>query len=87
MTDAGPQGRNLPAAAFDSQRSVVVLYGGTGVGSGTRYGDTWEWDGQRWTEKSVRTPGPRDHHAMAFDEARGNVVICGGLAGPNAIAW
>jgi hypothetical protein len=57
-----------------------VVYGGIGPQSGTRFGDTWEWDGVRWTERNVHTPGARDHHAMAYDEARGNVVLFGGQA-------
>lgn len=40
VTDAGPRARNLPAAAFDSRRNLVVLYGGNGLGTGTRFGDT-----------------------------------------------
>src|SRR5690242_19348700 len=39
----GPHSRSLPAAALDTRRGVVVLYGGNGSGSATRYGDTWEW--------------------------------------------
>src|SRR4029077_7367186 len=40
--------------------------------------DTWEWNGRAWEERDVRTPGARDHHAMAYDEARGQVVMYGG---------
>jgi len=58
LSDAGPRSRNLPGMAYDSRRGVVVLYGGAGIGSGTRFGDTWEWDRRRWEEKNVRTPGP-----------------------------
>ena len=47
--------------------AVTAEYGGRGIGSGTRYGDTWEWNGQRWTERNLQTPGARDHHAMAYD--------------------
>ncbi len=82
ISDDGPHHRVLPAMAFDTRRGVLVLYGGingsVGSSSGTRYGDTWEWDGHRWTERNVHTPGPRDHHAMAYDEARGVIVMYGG---------
>ena len=50
--------RNLPAMAVDTRRGVVVLYGGTGIGSGTRYGDTWEWDGSRWRNVTSALPDP-----------------------------
>src|SRR5215213_3125476 len=81
LSDAGPRNRTLPGAAYDTRRNVLVVYGGGGIGSGTRFGDTWEWNGQRWTERNLQTPGARDHHAMAYDEARGKVVMYGG-AGP-----
>jgi len=80
VSDRGPRNRTLPGAAFDSRRGVLVVYGGLGIGSGTRYGDTWEWNGTRWDERAVRTPGARDHHAMAYDESRGNVVLYGGVS-------
>ena len=82
VSNEGPHHRVLPAMAFDTRRGVLVLYGGinggTGSSSGTRYGDTWEFDGRHWTERNVHTPGPRDHHAMAYDEARGVTVMYGG---------
>jgi hypothetical protein len=81
VSDDGPRSRTLPAAAFDSRRGMLVVYGGVGIGSGTRYGDTWEWNGRRWEDRGIQTPGPRDHHAMVYDEARAKVVMYGG-AGP-----
>ena len=73
----GPHNRTLPAAAYDSRRGRLVLYGGIAPESGTRFGDTWEY-GFSWTERNVRTPGARDHHAMAYDAARGVSVMYGG---------
>src|SRR5688500_6293798 len=58
LTDAGPRARTMAAGTLDTRRGVFVLYGGVGSGSGTRYGDTWEWNGKTWTEANVRTPGP-----------------------------
>ena len=80
LSGEGPAGRTMAAAAFDTRRGVFVLYGGIGIGSGTRLGDTWEWDGRAWAQHNVRTPGPRDHHAMAYDEARRQTVMFGGRA-------
>ena len=45
-----PRHRTLRATAWDARRGVLVVYGGIGPASGTRFGDTWEWDGARWTE-------------------------------------
>lgn len=76
--------RAMLAAAFDTHRQVLVVFGGAGVRNGSRYGDTWEWNGRAWAERDVRTPGARDHHAMAYDEARRQVVMYGGWNGDHA---
>lgn len=72
---------------FDAQRNRVVLFGG-GFDELTkdkkplrivRYlGDTWEWDGQAWTQVSNIGPAPRFMHAMAYDCDRGRMVLFGG---------
>ena len=42
-------------------------------------GDTWEWDGTAWTQRSpASAPSPQQGHAMAYDAARGRVVLFGG---------
>jgi len=76
-----PPARELSGAVYDSRRKRIVLYGGAAVkprhGS---LGDLWEWDGARWHEIKVNgpAPGPRDHHAMAYDEERGRAVLFSG---------
>src|SRR5207245_2077243 len=43
----------------------------------------WTWNGSTWTKQSpVTRPPARTAHAMAYDAARGQVVIFGG-AGPS----
>jgi hypothetical protein len=74
----GPMNRNMAAVAFDTRRNVLVVFGGIGIRNGSRYGETWEWDGRTWHEHDVRGPGLRDHHSMVYDEARGQVVMYGG---------
>jgi hypothetical protein len=81
LADNGPRYRTLPAAAFDTRRNVLVLYGGAGLINNNRYGDTWEWDGRAWNERPVDSPGTRDLHDMAYDEARGTMVMFGGQDG------
>lgn len=83
---ADPGWRTLPAMAFDTRRGRLVLYGGKPVlgrhvYADTAASDTWEWDGVRWMRRDVSGPGPLDHHAMAYDEARGAVVVQGGADG------
>ena len=43
----------------------TVLFGGDNRGS-SLLGDTWEWDGNDWTQANDVGPGGRSGHAMAF---------------------
>jgi hypothetical protein len=62
-------------------RQKVVLFGGTQYRAGNpippSLGDTWEWDGTSWLEKSPPSfPPARQRHAMASVGER--VVLFGG---------
>lgn len=74
--DRSPGKRVGHSMAFDRARGVMVLFGGND-GHGDR-GETWEWDGYRWTRRDVSGPSPRSEHAMVYDELRGEVVLFGG---------
>ncbi|MBL8935664.1 MAG: hypothetical protein JNM69_14000 [Archangium sp.] len=77
-TTTSPSARSGHAVAADTQRGVVVLFGGNnGV---NRLGDTWEHDGQRWRQSNAVGPVPRSDHAMSFDTARNRVVLFGGYS-------
>ena len=85
LSASGPPPRTFPAMAYDARRGRILLFGGNRVlfgsdppADGTFLGDTWEWDGRRWTR--VEAPGPpaRAEAAMAYDTARGRVVLFGG---------
>lgn len=76
---SGPEARELGGAAYDARRKRIVLYGGMGLKpSADRKADTWEWDGKNWHQMTDTHVGTRDHHAMAYDEARGKTVLFGG---------
>jgi hypothetical protein len=79
MADFGPAARERHAMAFDSDRQRTVLFGGF-VRDGTEWtaGDTWEWNGEFWTQVSDTGPSPRHDHAMAYDSTTGRVVLQGG---------
>lgn len=76
----GPSPRGLNAMAYDAARGRTVLFGGTPAPrpDGTSLGDTWEWDGQRWTLIDVTGPSARDHTQMVYDPVRRAVVLHGG---------
>ncbi len=78
---AGPGARYASAMAYDSARQVVVLFGGnrTGQHPSGNLGDTWEWDGSTWTQRTPTQSPPARHHAgMAFDATRNVCVLFGG---------
>lgn len=82
-----PRARHLGAMAYDAARARVVLFGGLD-GRG-ELGDTWSWDGTvaAWTKMAPETsPSPRHGHAMAYDAARGEVVLFGGRDGSGVLA-
>lgn len=77
-----PRKRTDHAMVFDTQRSCVVLYGGYDepvVNTALVLDDTWEYDGQTWTQRfpANRPPALRGH-AMAYDQARGQTLLHGG---------
>jgi len=76
---SGPPARDAHATAYDSGRGRVVLFAGANENNFVDFGDTWEWDGTSWIERTPATsPTPRFGHAMAYDAARGRVVLFGG---------
>ena len=85
--EESPPGRRDHALAYDSDRGKVVLFGGWW---GNRYrNDTWEWDGEKWTEVTPEdpdeSPPARGHHALAYDPARERVVLFGGSGQRNDV--
>jgi hypothetical protein len=79
VTEGGPPGRILGGAAYDEKRDVLALYGGRPVELGKCSQETWEWDGQTWTEKDVPPPTACDHVKMVYDSSSGAAVLFSGL--------
>lgn len=76
----GPAPRHGHEVAYDPDNAVTVLYGGTGAGFpfGVILADTWLWDGGSWIQPlPANDAGPRREFAMAYDDARGRVVVFG----------
>lgn len=79
-----PTSRVASAMAYDADRGRVVLFGGCAspdpsTCAGSYLDDTWEWDGASWSAASPATrPPARIGHALAFDAARGRIVLFGG---------
>ncbi|MFO1076122.1 MAG: kelch repeat-containing protein [Planctomycetota bacterium] len=75
-----PPLRWITAMANDTARGRAVLFGG-GDYSGP-LGDTWEWNGANWQQRTpLQSPPARANHALAFDAARNRIVLFGGHDG------
>ena len=69
--------------AYDRDRRVTVLFGGVDS-TGTKYGDTWAWNGSVWTRVPVaRGPSPRFGAGMAYDATRREIILFGGVDASN----
>jgi hypothetical protein len=80
---SAPSPRSQAGLADDDVHQFVVLFGGRS-GSGTGLlGDTWTWDGRRWSERHpTHSPSPRSAAAMSSDPDGGGVLLVGGV-GPD----
>ena len=77
-----PVKRHSHAMAHDDSRHKTVLFGGYSEHQAQSLDDTWEWNGFFWSEKHpADSPSPRYGHAMAFDAARQQVILFGGIIG------
>jgi hypothetical protein len=82
---AAPSPRWIHRMAYDTQRARIVLFGGASPGA--VLGDTWEFDGQAWTQVATApppgAPSARYGHAMAYDSDRHVTLLFGGQTGFN----
>jgi len=70
-----PTPRDGHAMVYDIVRGVTVLFGGRDEFA---LGETWEWNGTAWTQRSSSGPTSRFDCAMAYDSVRGVTVLFGG---------
>jgi len=78
---AGPMAQNSSAIAYDTQRNVLVLFGGycTHGTYDPELDETWEYDGEHWRQCfPENSPSKRWGCVMAFDEDRSVMVLHGG---------
>ena len=71
-----PGVRNAHGATYDLRDSSLVLFGGANAAEVR--GDTWRWKHGTWRLMTSAGPGPRTFPTMAYDSARGEIVLFGG---------
>jgi len=79
---AHPPSFQTLAMTYDSDRNVIVIFGGNhypAAGSAVMLNETWEWNGTDWSKHDTATsPLARRGHAMTYDAARKRVLMFGG---------
>jgi hypothetical protein len=75
-----PTGRGRGGFAYDSDRGVIVLFGGVDRAGSNMFGDTWEWNGADWSQPSLLTSPPvaRAGAGFAYDPVHHVMVLFGG---------
>ena len=77
QVEGGPTPRYNHAMAYHGSRTEVVLFGGDGPDG--VLGDTWVWNGTRWTQLAPdHSPSPRYGHRMAYIAHSSLIVLFGG---------
>lgn len=81
-----PAPRSAAGLVFDEGRGRAVMFGGRD--GATVFGDTWEWDGLTWIQRTPATsPSPRSDMAMAYDPVKGVTLLFGGNFGALQDTW
>ncbi len=85
-----PSARTRGVMQFDFLHDHVLMFGGLD-GSNAALGDTWTWDGVRWTQLTAGPQPPaRADAACTYDILRNRVVLYGGqqpFVGQRADTW
>ena len=81
-----PEGRFAATMAYDYADGVMILYGGHNLSTGIGYADSWEFDGQNWTQFNPSSePDPDVNQAMTYDFSDGYILFMGGY--PQTTTW
>jgi cysteine-rich repeat protein len=74
------------AVVFTSTWRSIYMFGGSRIDRTAPNDDFWEFTGWSWHQPpTLVRPEPREGHAMAFDSARGVLVLFGGRAGTTTL--
>jgi len=81
-TDISPRDHN--AVVYDETRQAVIMFGGILAERSAAWPtDTWELGLGGWTRIATDGPSARGRTALAYDRARRQVVLFGGVGAPS----
>lgn len=89
-TSGMPDAREGAAMAWDGARHEVVMFGGASqqFGGGTRYDETWTWDGRSWHQKHPAASPPGGvWGAMTYDPTHRQLVLFGSGCPSSTWTW
>jgi len=82
ITEHIPPPRYEMMVSYNTKLNKAILFGGSVEASPnnwTRVNDTWEWDGQDWTQLNPeKSPPARGRGEMAYDPKRNVIILFGG---------
>ena len=82
VPEEAPRARIDATLTLNEEGGRLLLYGGRAGLLGDDLGDTWEFDGSKWTRiLDDGAPGTRRGHAAAWDSEHKRVVLFGGEYG------
>jgi hypothetical protein len=82
-----PGARAGHGMVYDSLRHRILLFGGQRLADQTELNDLWAFDGVQWLNITpVSSPTARQDLGLAFDSARGLLVLFGGTHDGKALA-
>jgi hypothetical protein len=81
LEDTGPEKRAAFAMTTDPKRQRVILFGGqpTIPSNMKFFGDTWEWDGNSWTQREDVGPRARGLVEASWDAVGERILLFGGM--------
>ncbi|MBM3495307.1 MAG: hypothetical protein FJX72_13445 [Armatimonadetes bacterium] len=80
VTVTPPPARYAHGMAFENNSGKTVIFGGTSIGIFQSLADTWQWDGNAWTQvQTTTTPPGRSDGRLVFPGSRG-VLLFGGVS-------
>ena len=91
VSDSGPPSRGNAGVAYDARRRLAIFTGGAARAANDStheiVAESWETTPTGWHRIAGADIPPRDHQALAFDEARGTVLLFGGIAADRSTPW